>query len=339
MIAPIVLGVAAIGLSIVYVTYRYNLLYVYSSERDTRGLHYPRALKQTLVGVYIAEICLVGLFGIKGAYGPVVITFGLIIFSALVHISLSDALSPLLVNLPRTLAAEEELRKSGNHPYLAEQLEDKMDDQPSIPDPETQDNHGYDSDFDPSDPTDIAVDHGEQTARSGPKIPVEGADRALNLTTGTISSLIRKKMRSSPLPALICRLDFWSYWVSPSPSTPNPNFILKFLHPEIFADYHILRDAIPEAVRDRIPEGVEGEGEGLMRDAFMVPSMRNRGVRIWIPRDWPGAGVSKQEVAHCGKVIECTDDGAWLDAKGMVSVDVDGETGRWVTRGWERDRF
>lgn len=61
LIAPLVLGVAFIGLIIIYTTYRYNLLYIYSSAHDTRGLHYPLALTQTFTGVYLAEICLLGL--------------------------------------------------------------------------------------------------------------------------------------------------------------------------------------------------------------------------------------------------------------------------------------
>jgi len=334
LIAPIILGVAAIGLGCVYVTYRYNLLYIYSSERDTRGLHYPRALKQTLMGVYLAEICLAGLFGLKGAYGPVVLTFGLVIFSALIHASLNDALSPLLYNLPRTLAAEEELRKEGNPPFLAANLEDKNDNEPEPIDAEGQENTGYDSDFDPSDPANT-VDHGEQSSRGIVKI--EGADRALNLTTRTLSSLIKKKVRESPLPYIISKIDFWSYWITPDPSNPSPNFILKFLHPEIFADYHILRDLIPEEIRtlEMVYE------ESVIKDAYSIPSMRNKSPRIWIPRDEPprGARISRQEVDHCSKVVEISDEGAWIDGERGLSVDVDGPTERWVLRDWERVRF
>jgi hypothetical protein len=118
LIAPIVLGVAAIGLFLIYISYRWNLLYVYSSELDTRGLHYPRALTQTLTGVYLAEICLVGLFGVQGGYGPMVMTFGLLLVTTLINMSLNDALGPLIFNLPRTVAAEEALRLAGNHPTI-----------------------------------------------------------------------------------------------------------------------------------------------------------------------------------------------------------------------------
>ncbi|KAE8446486.1 hypothetical protein EG329_011949 [Mollisiaceae sp. DMI_Dod_QoI] len=440
LIAPIVLGVAAIGLSIVYISYKYNLLYVYSSERDTRGLCYPRALKQTLTGIYLAEICLIGLFGIKGAYGPVVLMFGLVIFSALFHVSLNDALSPLLYNLPRTLAAEEELLKAGNHPLAAENLEDKHDhDNDFAPnlDPEDGGNVGYDSDFDPSDPTDVS--HGQQSSRGG--IPVEGADKIVSLSAGTLKSAMRKKYYSSPIPGWMERIDFWSPWMYPvaAQDPKKVNFALKWLHPEVFCNYHILRAGIPAELynldasdptfsdpassskpagskllasispgvpsstptspqtqpRDSIisnptspiwqqnhtatnpnafspispisstypppsssqmspqtqtqnsslqnhnftnppTKGVHTYSPSLLKDAFSPPSMRKRSPRLWIPRD--AAGVSVQEVAHSNKVIEMSDEGAWLDERGRLAVDLGGEsdrTGRWVLgEGW-----
>lgn len=276
-----------------------------------------------------------GLFGLKGAYGPVVLTFGLIIFSALIHISLDDALGPLMYNLPRTLAAEEELRKAGNHPWNAAQLEDWKDSYADAQRDAEQDGVGYDSDFDPSDPSDANVSHGEQNARSV-SIPVEGADKALNLGVTTLSGLVRAKIQKSPIPSLIDKIDFWSFWITPDLNSPT-NFItkplLKFLHPEVFADYHVLRDTIPQELRE-IQVTYE---DGVLKDAYSPPSVRMKSPRLWIPRD--SAGVSRQEVAHSSKVIEMSDEGAWVDEKGRLTVELEGETERWVLRDWERVRF
>lgn len=265
---------------------------------------------------------MVGLFGVKGAYGPLIMMFGLLIFTTLIHFSLSDALGPLLYNLPRTVAAEEALRKSGNSIFHAANLED-LHDTIDAHDAELQ-YIGYDSEFDPSNPTDT-VNHGEQSSRG-----VEGADAAVKLTTATASSFLRKRFETSPIPTILERVDFWSPWITPDPAI-KPNFLLKFLHPEIFADYHILRQQVPEDVPESTYE------ESVLRDAYSPPSMRKRSPRIWLPRD--AAGVSRQEVAHTAKVVEVTDEGAWLDAKGGVSVDFEGETSRWVLRDWERVKF
>jgi len=88
------------------------VLFVYDTDADTKGLLYPRALQHIFVGLYIAQICLIGLFAIaigtsKGAIGPLVLMILLVVVTALFHVSLNSALDPLLKYLPKTLDAEE----------------------------------------------------------------------------------------------------------------------------------------------------------------------------------------------------------------------------------------
>ncbi|KAF2459070.1 hypothetical protein BDY21DRAFT_283308 [Lineolata rhizophorae] len=110
-IAPLVLAFAAIGLYFFYFAYRYNLLFVYDAHIDTKGLAYPRALQHLFIGLYLAEICLIGLFALqlsdKAALGPFILMIILLIFTALYQVSLNVALTPLLKYLPRSLEAEE----------------------------------------------------------------------------------------------------------------------------------------------------------------------------------------------------------------------------------------
>lgn len=110
-IAPLVLLFAGIGLWLFYFAYRYNLLYVYDIDVDTKGLVYPRALQQLFVGLYVAELCLVGLFAIqlssKGALGPFILMLLLLVFTVVYHASLNAALEPLLKFMPRSLQDEE----------------------------------------------------------------------------------------------------------------------------------------------------------------------------------------------------------------------------------------
>jgi hypothetical protein len=108
MIAPLVLGFATIGLYLFYLAYRYNVLFVTDSPIDTKGLIYPRALQHLFTGVYLSQICLIGLFGIARAPGPLVLTVIALIFTVLFQVSMNSALGPLLYNLPKTLEAEEE---------------------------------------------------------------------------------------------------------------------------------------------------------------------------------------------------------------------------------------
>lgn len=114
-IAPLVLGFAFIGLSLFYLAWRYNVLFVTDTGVDTRGLIYPRALKQLFVGIYISEVCLIGLFAASTAFGPMALMIIFLVFTALFNITVNSAIDPLLYNLPRTLAAEEDsLRLQGS---------------------------------------------------------------------------------------------------------------------------------------------------------------------------------------------------------------------------------
>lgn len=108
IIAPLVLGFATVGLWLIYQAYRYNLLFVFNANIDTRGLVYPRALQQTTTGVYLCIICLIGLFAIKTAAGPLILMIVYLIFLILFHFSLNSAIDPLLQYLPKSLQVEEE---------------------------------------------------------------------------------------------------------------------------------------------------------------------------------------------------------------------------------------
>ncbi|KAI9370514.1 hypothetical protein BJX61DRAFT_87526 [Aspergillus egyptiacus] len=108
-IAPLILGFCFVGLYLVYQAYRYNFLFVYDIRIDTKGLVYPRALQHLLTGIYLANICMIGLFAIKSAIGPLIIMVLFTILFTLAHISLNEALAPLTTFLPRTLPVEAEI--------------------------------------------------------------------------------------------------------------------------------------------------------------------------------------------------------------------------------------
>ena len=84
------------------------MLYVFNANIDTQGLVYPRALQQTTTGIYLSIICLIGLFAIKTAIGPLILMIVYLIFMVLFHFSLNSAIDPLLMYLPKSLQVEEE---------------------------------------------------------------------------------------------------------------------------------------------------------------------------------------------------------------------------------------
>lgn len=108
VISPLVLAFACIAMCLFYVAWRYNILFVTDTKIDTRGIIYPRAIKQLFTGVYIAELCLIGLIGASGAAWPAIIVAVLLLFTIGCHYTMNMAIQPLLYNLPQTLLAEEE---------------------------------------------------------------------------------------------------------------------------------------------------------------------------------------------------------------------------------------
>ena len=64
---------AAGTFGLIYFAYLHNLLYVYDQTIDTGGMVFPRAIWQSFTGIYILEICMTGLFGIRGAYPQLVL--------------------------------------------------------------------------------------------------------------------------------------------------------------------------------------------------------------------------------------------------------------------------
>ncbi|SCW00638.1 LAFE_0C08636g1_1 [Lachancea fermentati] len=86
IIAPIILVFSTGSLILLYVAYLYNTNYVLGFSFDLRGRNYPMALFQAFVGLYLAEICLIGLFVMAKTWGPVVLEAVFLAFTALCHI-------------------------------------------------------------------------------------------------------------------------------------------------------------------------------------------------------------------------------------------------------------
>ena len=99
-IAPLVLGFATIGIGCIYLAYRYNMIYVHDTHIDTKGGFYARALEQLMVGVYLGELCLLGLFGIGignsvVSAGPTVLQVVLIVATIIFHIIMKRKLKKM----------------------------------------------------------------------------------------------------------------------------------------------------------------------------------------------------------------------------------------------------
>lgn len=93
---------------------KYEFLYVYDVPHDTKGRMYARALQQVFVGLYLAELCMIGLFALdlgsdssKGrTLGPLILIVILLVITALYHLYMNQRLQPLINYLPATVMTE-----------------------------------------------------------------------------------------------------------------------------------------------------------------------------------------------------------------------------------------
>jgi hypothetical protein len=68
VVAPLVLAIVTLSISIYWLAYRYNVLYVYQYESSAGGRFFVTALNHLFAGLYVMEICMIGIF--FSAKGP-----------------------------------------------------------------------------------------------------------------------------------------------------------------------------------------------------------------------------------------------------------------------------
>lgn len=312
-----VLAFATVGLYVIYLVYRYNLLYIYNTEIDTRGLVYPRALLQLLVGLYLAEVCMIGLFALRSAFAPMLIMIIFLVLSVLIHLSIDDAISPLLYNLPRTLPIESEELAGGCMPFEIGQNDVITGQPPSQSSPASSSTLRPHDSFDVVEDDDGKEDIEENiTPRTrGGGIQVEGAEGFMSSILDNTKEKATKRLRThAEALGLTGVLAYFQYWIKPDRNI-QPNFVLRWLHPGIFEDFSTLQKMLPPDM----PDPTESYPRNYAHDAYWPPVMTTPLESLWIPRD--EGGVSRQEVKHSGEVIEITDEGAWLDENGRVKLD------------------
>jgi hypothetical protein len=123
IIAPLIMLFLVITFSLFYFTYLHNFLYVYEFTVDTGGLSFPRALFQTMTGIYFAEICLIGLFLVSpGARAQGIVMIVVLVLTMIFQYQLSSSFDPLITYLPIDVQDEvypevqEQKVAEGHHP-------------------------------------------------------------------------------------------------------------------------------------------------------------------------------------------------------------------------------
>ncbi|CZT06742.1 related to A.thaliana hyp1 protein [Rhynchosporium agropyri] len=107
IIQPLVMGFATVGFGLVYLAVRYNSFYVLTNNVDTKGAAYAHALQQLMVGVYLGEVCLLGLFAIAKSWPHLALMIFFLVCTAIYHSCMRHALKPLTMYLPENFESDQ----------------------------------------------------------------------------------------------------------------------------------------------------------------------------------------------------------------------------------------
>ncbi|KAJ5051484.1 uncharacterized protein L3040_001260 [Drepanopeziza brunnea f. sp. 'multigermtubi'] len=109
IISPLVMGFATVGFAIIYLAVRYNSFFTLTNNVDTHGAAYAKAIQQLMTGVYIGEVCLLGLFAINTAPGPIVLMAIFLAATVIYHAMMRQALRPLTMYLPESMEGPDQV--------------------------------------------------------------------------------------------------------------------------------------------------------------------------------------------------------------------------------------
>ncbi|GMG25007.1 unnamed protein product [Ambrosiozyma monospora] len=302
IISPIILLFGAAGFFCLYVTYVHNTVYVDNKCPDTMGRHYPRALFQTMVGVYLGEGCLVALFLFSKSWGCVFLEAILLCFTAWFHMNLNDAFDHLMSVLPNTVmrpldGQSETLSWAPSSATMS--LNQNTVSNVSVS------NYDYDEDDTSSpfkDPSlhDNASGVGTFKEKSTRYRPA--ARTALDILKGDFDDVEKQDLKSVPLLA-----DGDDY----SSSSKKANCVVQFFKPSSFLSFYTLRSYLPASYSELPQEDPE-----WLKHAYDYPDVSAKCPILWIPKD--PIGLSTAEIEHLKGIIEVSDEGAYFDEKGHI---------------------
>ena len=314
-----------------WLVFRYNTLYVTKFRFDTGGLLYPTAINQLFTGLYLMELCLIGLFFLVKdatsdgeadgtpckAQGIIMIV--VLILTSLYQWLLNSAFGPLLRYLPITL--EDEAVMHDEEFARAQEERWKLDD-------DERACNGIDEALRDRERPSV---NENRAAESIEMQSIEVANERSRFDSRSSGLLVPQAVGIHiPLKA--------SSWVNRSQKTPysptkqngqagSPRqHHRQQHHVRTSLDVEAQRrgtNAIGEAlfagINDEIEDLTPDERDKLVRRAFQHEALRARRPVIWIPRD--DLGVSDDEIHRTQKLskyIWISNEFTGLDSNGRV---------------------
>lgn len=275
--SPLILIFNVISFGLFWFVYRYNTLYVTKFRFDTGGLLFPRGINQLFTGLYVMELCLIGLFflvrddeGEVACKGQAICMIVALVLTAGYQILLNEAFGPLIRYLPITLEDDAVRRDDEFNRAQRVRLGLPIDD-------------GADDEDDQHDRIELS-----------------------NLSPG--GRLHKFRQPDLPSPGR-------SSWATRSPRSPQfsrrPSYLgantdgaapsLKRLQEKMAHDVEVQGPpgeikgrALFAGIHDELEDLTPDERDQLVQRAFQHDALRARRPVIWIPRD--DLGVSDDEI-------------------------------------------
>jgi hypothetical protein len=292
VVAPLILVFNIITFSLFWFVYRYNTLYVTKFRFDTGGLLFPRAINQLFTGLYIMEICLIGLFFLVrdqddnvACKGQAICMIVVLVLTAGFQILLNEAFNPLIRYLPITLEEDairrdDEFRRAQHARLgLAHDDEDEDDVEHSLAEAERrerqQGQEPRDIELKPLETDGFSQKRHDSDHLSTPRLEHKSSSWATN------SSKRKSKYfgLNSPSSAPTIRAMREKIAQDTEAQGPAPNTVGQAL----FA-----------GINDELEDLTPDERDQLVQRAFQHEALRAKRPVVWIPRD--DLGVSDDEI-------------------------------------------
>lgn len=89
IISPIILIFGAFTMFMVYIAYCHNLVYCLGFAPDGRGMYYRNAVSETMIGIYLGQICILGIAVFGKGWGAIVLAVIGLVVTILWHLHLN----------------------------------------------------------------------------------------------------------------------------------------------------------------------------------------------------------------------------------------------------------
>ncbi|KAL8694289.1 MAG: hypothetical protein Q9218_001057 [Villophora microphyllina] len=337
VISPLIMVFNIATVSLFWLVYRYNTLYVTKFRFDTGGLLFPKAINQLFTGLYVMELCLIGLFFLvrdddgKGkptgtpCKGQAIIMIVVLILTVVYQFLLNNAFAPLFRYLPITLEDEAVIRD--------EEFARAQEKRWRLADGERE-----------GDDINDLLEERERRSLEESRKAEEVELKEIEARKSRIGSKVDPRNLDGMLPDAVTKilpsLPKKGGWADRSRQRATSN---NMLHPDhaAHAGHHHHRhdqgqsrqptdieaqrsgtkigEALFSGLNDEIEDLTPEERDKLVQRAFQHSALRARRPVIWIPRD--DLGVSDDEIMRTKELSEhiwISNEFCGLDGKGRV---------------------